>query len=74
MISNIPFPSFKKSDSVRKHRRKILFLIFIVISLLFIYEELMIGVIITLYVLSSLVTAVINRNKFKGIINWDESE
>jgi CDP-diacylglycerol--serine O-phosphatidyltransferase len=74
MVSNVPFPSFKKSDTVRKHRRKILFSIFIMISLLFIYEELMIGVIISLYVLTSIVNAVMNRKKFKGIFDWDESE
>lgn len=74
MISNVPFPSFKKSDSVQKHKRKILFLIFILISLLFIYEELMIGVIISFYVVGSLLNALLNRKKFKGIFDWDENE
>lgn len=74
MVSNIPFPSFKNSDAVRKHKRKILFCIFILISLLFVYEELMIGVIITLYVLVSIITAIGNRKKIKGPFEWDETE
>lgn len=72
MISNIPFPSFKKSEWVKKNRRKVLFLIFIVISSLFIYEQVMIPVIISAYVLLSLAYAIIHREKFKGIFDWDE--
>jgi len=74
MISNIPFTSFKKSDTVLKNRRKILFSIFVLFSLLFIYEEVMIGVIITLYVFGSIINMIINRKKFKGIFDWDAAE
>lgn len=72
MISNIPFPSFKNSEWVRKNRKKVLFIIFLIISSLFIYEQLMIPVIISIYVIASLIHALLNRKKFKGIFDWDE--
>lgn len=75
MISNIPFPSFKNSDWVKKNKRKVLFLIFLVISSLFIYEQVMIPVIISLYVALSLVYALMNRKKLQNVFDWDpESE
>lgn len=72
MITNIPFPSFKKSEWVKRNKRKVLFLIFMLISALFIYEQVMIPVIITSYVLLSLIYVALNRKKFKGIFDWDE--
>ena len=75
MISNIPFPSFKNSEWVKNNRRKVLFLIFTVIASLFIYEELMISVVITVYVLGSLIYRLTHRDKFSEIFNWEaESE
>ncbi len=74
MISNVPFPSFKQSDWVRKHRRKVFFAIVILASCLFIYEELMIFIIVSLYVLISLIYILTHRNKFKDIFSWDETE
>lgn len=72
MISNLPFPSFKNSDWVKKNKKKVLFLIFIVISSLFIYEQVMIPVIISLYVLLSLGYVALHREKFQGVFDWDE--
>lgn len=72
MISNIPFTSFKDSTWVRKNKKKVLFLIFMIISSLFIYEEVMIPVIMTLYVLVSLFVVVTNKKKFDGIFDWEE--
>lgn len=74
MISNLPFPSFKNSDWVKKNRKKTLFLIFILISSLFIYEQIMIPVIISLYVLGSLAYVGARREKFRGVFDWDEPE
>jgi len=71
MISNVPFPSFKKSEWVRTHRKYLLFLIFLTFALLFIYEEIMILVGISLYVVASIAYAIINREKFKGIFEWE---
>ena len=74
MVTNIPFSSFKNSAWVRRNKKKVLFLIFLMISSLFIYEEVMIPVIITSYVVVSLVSVVLNRKKIDGIFDWEEEE
>jgi len=72
MVSNIPFPSFKKSEWVKRNKRKVLLLLFIVASSLFIYEELMIFVIVSIYVVASFIYTLTHKDKFKNIFNWDE--
>ena len=74
MISNIPFPSFKKSDWVKRNKRKILFLFIVLSSCLFIYEEIMVFIIITLYVLGSIIYILFNREKFQNFFTWDEDD
>lgn len=72
MISNIPFPSFKKSEWVRKNKKQVLMVIFLILASLFIYEEVMIPVIITTYVFISLLYFLTHRKKFEGIFDWQE--
>jgi CDP-diacylglycerol---serine O-phosphatidyltransferase len=72
MISNIPFPSFKNSEWVRRHKKQVLMIIFLVFASLFIYEEVMIPFIITFYVLASLFYFLTHRKKFQGIFEWKE--
>ncbi|MEX0799328.1 MAG: CDP-diacylglycerol--serine O-phosphatidyltransferase [Bacteriovoracaceae bacterium] len=72
MISNMPFPSFKNSAWVRINKKKVLFLIFLIVSSLFIYEQVMIPIIITLYVLSSLIYVAFHRDKFQNVFDWDQ--
>lgn len=72
MISNVPFPSFKGSPWVKNNRKKVLFFVFVLASALFVYEEVMIPIIISGYVISSIVYVIINREKFHGIFDWDE--
>lgn len=75
MISSIPFPSFKNSPWVKNHKKQVLMVIFLILASLFIYEEVMIPVLITAYVVSSLVYVVFNKDKFSGIFEWqDEPE
>lgn len=75
MISNIPFPSFKKSEWVKNHKKQVLMIIFLVITSLFIYEEVMIPAIITFYVIASLIYWATHLKKFEGIFDWtDEPE
>jgi CDP-diacylglycerol--serine O-phosphatidyltransferase len=74
MISNVPFPSFKGSPWVKANKKKVLFLVFIIISSLFVYEEVMIPVIISGYVLSSIFYVIIRKEKFDGIFEWDDDE
>lgn len=74
MISNVPFPSFKNSDWVRRHKRQVLMIIFVIFASLFIYEEVMIPVIITSYVILSLIYFFTHRKKFEGIFEWKEDD
>lgn len=70
MISNIPFSSFKNSEWVKKHKKQTLMIIFLIIASLFIYEEVMIPIIITSYVILSLAYFLTHRQKFAGIFAW----
>lgn len=72
MISNIPFPSFKNSVWVKNHKKQVLMIIFLLFAALFMYEEVMIPVIITFYVIASLFYFVTHRKKFEGIFEWKE--
>lgn len=72
MISNVPFPSFKKSEWVSKHKKQVLAIIFAIIASLFIYEEIMIPLIITFYVAVSIIYFLTHRKKFAGIFDWKE--
>lgn len=58
MISNIPFYSFKKASFVKKYSKQMLLLVILVISLIFIYEELMIFAVMMTYTLGCLFHAV----------------
>ena len=71
MISNIPFVSFKKSDWVRRYKKRVLFIIFLILIALFTYEEVMVGVLITSYVLGNLIYYILNLSKFKGVFDWE---
>ncbi len=73
MISNIPFPSFKNSDWVRQNRRKVFFVLLMIASSLFIYEEVMIFAIISVYVVSSMLYLITHRAQFKDIFNWEDA-
>lgn len=73
MISNIPFNSFKKSKWVKNHKRQTLLVVFLLISLIFIYEQLMVGVYISLYVGGSLVYFFINKGQFADIFKLQEN-
>jgi len=70
MISNFPFPSFKNSAWVKGHKKQVLFIIFLLLSTMFIYEEYVIVIYLSVYVVSSLIYYFFNREKFKGIFNW----
>ncbi|MBA2404425.1 MAG: CDP-diacylglycerol--serine O-phosphatidyltransferase [Bdellovibrionales bacterium] len=72
MISNIPFPSFKKSEWAKKNKKQVLMVIFLILASLFIYEEVMIPVIITFYVITSLIYFLTHRKRFEGIFDWQE--
>ena len=70
MISNIPFNSFKKSEWVRSHKKRVLFIIFLVMILTFVKEQIMIGLIINMYVLASLLYFFKNRGALQDMFQW----
>lgn len=75
MISNIPFPSFKNSEKVKKHKKQVFMLIILIVASLFIWEEVMLPILISVYVLLSLGYFFTHRKKFEGIFDWaDEPE
>lgn len=74
MISNIPFPSFKKSEWVANNKRSVFSLIVFIFILLAWKPEIMAGILPLLYVVSSLVLFLFNRKKFEGCFNIKDSE
>lgn len=72
MISTIPFASFKNSPWIKKHKKFVFFIILVLMCSLFIYEALMFPVIISTYVLISLIYFFLNRKKFKSVFEWED--
>lgn len=74
MISNIPFPSFKNSAWVKSHKKQSLAIIFALLTSLFLYEEVVLLIVLNLYVILSILYYVKNRNKFRGIFQWKNED
>jgi len=74
MISNIPFCSFKNSEWVQKHKKRVLALIFLLLALIFTYEQLMIAVILGLYVLGSLIYFITHKGAMNDVFEWKSEE
>lgn len=70
MISSIPFNSFKNSPWVKSHKKRVLFIIFVVMILIFSYHEVMIGGLILLYVLGSLLYFFKNKGALEEMFHW----
>ncbi len=74
MISNIPFFSFKNSELAKKNKKLALVIIFLFLALIFVYEQLMIAIIMGLYVIASLIYFFKARGKSDEIFNWKSDE
>ncbi len=74
MISNIAFPSFKNSPWLKKRKKQFLMLVFALVGSLFLYEELMVLVTITSYVILSMIYFFLKREKFEGVFEWKNDE
>lgn len=70
MISNIPFNSFKDSPWVASHKKRVLFLIFLIMAFTFIYEEIMILGVISTYVIGSLIYFFKNKGALNDMFSW----
>jgi len=74
MISNIPFNSFKKSEWVRLHKKRVLFIIFLIMILTFTQEHIMIGLIINTYVFASLLYFIKNKGALQDMFQWKSED
>lgn len=74
MISVIPFPSFKNSPWIKAHKKHVLLILFITFASVFLYEEVMIFTVISIYVVSSLFYYLTHRDHFKEILEWKNEE
>ncbi|MCY4524585.1 MAG: CDP-diacylglycerol--serine O-phosphatidyltransferase [Halobacteriovoraceae bacterium] len=70
MISNMPFCSFKDSNWVKAHKRGALAIIFILLVLMFVYEEFSILSLISFYVFSCIRYYFVNRKNFYDMFSW----
>jgi CDP-diacylglycerol--serine O-phosphatidyltransferase len=74
MISNIPFNSFKNSPWVKSHKKRVLFLIFMIMILIVLAYEIMIGGLILLYVIGSLLYFFKNKGALEEMFHWKSEE
>ena len=72
MVSNIPFNSFKDSYFVKKHKKVVLFTMFLLAALTFIHEQIMIFAVITAYVLGSLIYLSTHKDMLSNVFLWKE--
>jgi len=70
MISNIPFCSFKNSQYIRDHKRKVLFLMFILGVLTFTYYTYMFFINMAVYIVASIIYYLFNRKQAGDIFEW----
>lgn len=71
MITNIPFPSFKSSEWIKKHKKQTFVLVLIVMCLAAIYERITFICFLNLYVIGSLIYYLFHRGEFTGVFKWD---
>jgi CDP-diacylglycerol---serine O-phosphatidyltransferase len=74
MISNIPFPSFKDSEFVKKHMKACLAIMFLLFVLLVLHEELMLGLIVNAYVFGALGYFLMHKGDFQDIFLWEDDD
>lgn len=72
MISNVPFPAFKKSGWLKARQKYVFILIISILASLFVYGEIVIGIVITAYVLGSLGYFLTHRGRYQDLFNWEE--
>lgn len=72
MVSSIPFPSFKNSAWIQKRQRLSLFIIMCLITFVFLYEEVVLSLIISSYVSISMIYFLINYKTLSKLMVWDE--
>ncbi len=71
MISNVPFFSFKNATWAKEHKKAVLFLIFVVLALTFVYEQLMVPFIMWTYVAGCLLYFFTHKGELKNVFEWN---
>jgi CDP-diacylglycerol--serine O-phosphatidyltransferase len=74
MVSTIPFASFKKSPWLKRHRKLVFLLIFVVLAIVFTYPEEMIFSVTTAYVLGCVAYDIYHWRQFRVLAEDDEEE
>lgn len=74
MISNVPFYAFKSANMTKKHKKKMLLVIFILLGALFMHEEYMVIAIMNTYVFAALIYALIHKRKIGDLFDIEEAE
>lgn len=72
MVSTVPFCSFKTTKWIKTRRKTVLGVIFVTLCSIFIYEEVMVAIIISLYVFGSFIFFLFDKKKKKTLFNWDD--
>ena len=72
MISNVPFPAWKKNERVKSHQKYAFALIVGVLASLFVYGEMVVGIFITAYVLGVVGYFLTHRGRYQDVFNWEE--
>ncbi len=64
LVSTIPFFSFKQSDFIERNKKKIFLIILLVLASIFLYEEIVLFIVINLYILLSLIFFIKNKKNY----------
>jgi CDP-diacylglycerol---serine O-phosphatidyltransferase len=70
MISVIPFNSFKNSQWVKRKKKTVLLLIFLIFALIFTYEELMVSVLINFYVVGCIIYFFTHKGQLQDVFTF----
>ncbi|MCK5073250.1 MAG: CDP-diacylglycerol--serine O-phosphatidyltransferase [Bacteriovoracaceae bacterium] len=70
MISNVPFCSFKKSEWMRAYKKRALIVIFLILAATCVYEQFMIPLVISIYVVTSLIYFLFHMGELRGVFDW----
>ncbi|MCB9060266.1 MAG: CDP-diacylglycerol--serine O-phosphatidyltransferase [Halobacteriovoraceae bacterium] len=71
MITSFPFPSFKNSEWVRKHKKQTFAIILFVMCLTAIYETFTFILFINLYVVGSVIYFLFHRGELSDVLRWE---
>jgi len=70
MISNIPFNSFKNSEWVKSHKKRVFLIILSTMLVTFLYHEVMIEVVVVTYVFFSLIYFLRHKKDMASMFHW----